>query len=287
MYDTTPLRKIDERLNELEPILKVYFPTGICKANRVNPNLAASHLDIAGCQSGRDTYEFRKNSSILPCRFTQATHRIGGSIYLHCPLLSNEVIKLWKNKYLIVDAKPYIYILNAKKLLFILRSINHSESKITINGIGLHVDILKKYISINIEELIALVPELCIDRLEIFEKCFKTLKKKTMDGSHYYPLCYDNLIWPTFKLFISKCPSYVFAMRLNDRTVQQYVGIKMASVFTGCSESKIKKCLAGIQLRTRDDKGNIYGFFSEKQIASMGVGNEEELIKDDREKKGY
>ena len=38
MYDTTPLKKIDERLNELEPILKVYFPTGICKANRVNPN---------------------------------------------------------------------------------------------------------------------------------------------------------------------------------------------------------------------------------------------------------
>ena len=137
---------------------------------------------------------------------------------MHCPLLSNEVIKLWKNRILIVDAKPYIYILNAKKLLFILRRINHSDTKITINGIDLHVDILKKYISINIEELIALVPELCIDRLEIFEKCLKTLKKKTMNGSHYYPLCNDNLIWPTFKLFISKCPSYVFAVSLNDRT---------------------------------------------------------------------
>lgn len=278
MYDTKPLMKINDRLNELEPILKVYFPHGICKANTINPRLQCSHLDIRGKYTGFDSFEFDDGYEIIPCRFTQAINRIGKAIFLHCPKTSESIIKWNRNRVLIVDAYPFIYILNMKILLKLLKIINETESNILLKGNTLHVDILKMYFSIDLEKLITFVPEVCIDRLEILDKCFKTMNKKTKNGDNYYPICFDNLIWHKFKIFISKCPSYVIIVDVNRKTVERTVGIRQASAVSGCSESKIKKCLAGIQLKTKDTEGNVYGFFSEKQINNMGVKNEEELL---------
>jgi hypothetical protein len=222
MYDTSPLLRIDKRLNELEPVLKVYFP-GICKANTMNSRLAYSHLDIAGRYTGPDTFEFVKNGGdVIPGRLTQAIHRIGGNIYLHCPKLSKEVYKLSRNKVLIVDADPLVYILNAKMLLKVINNINKIESKITINGEDLHVDILNKYNSIDINKLIDLVPDLCIDGIRIYDEYFETKIKKTQVGGHYFPKAKDNLIWSKFKIFISKCPSPVITVNVKNKTVERY-----------------------------------------------------------------
>lgn len=278
------LAKLDRRINELEPILRAYYPeekeyaTNIKKAGS-NIYHGAHLVSMKGFEcyydGVRDGYTcIRFTSSVCYSGYkNEASLIIPNTPYINIPICVAGGLDKWTRLCDIVmvdfSAIKKILILESQKLESFVEACKENPTVIDLDGKKIVLNILNNYITIAIPELYK-IENLILDELSYDGE-------NVTGGYGSFPYFKGELMWNKFKLRPSRVPEVVQCFNLNRYKIVNVSGIAQASEHTGVSESSIKQVLSLRQFTARDKEGNRWVFMTANTQKSLDLDDDKKL----------
>lgn len=280
----TNLSMLDNRLTELEPVLRGYYQKlPHCLAVKADRHLApASHLEIG--ERAYPTYYFDNKFRALRVRFTTSvtysTYRDDtNTLYPNTPYVNLAIadigLQKWAlyNDLIMVDIKDEkrLIVMDARVFKTLASELAKSTSTVNINDRVYILNILNNYCTVPLPEL-AKIDGLIMDDI--------TYDDTTIYGRRgTFPFYDGELTYQYFNLAEKiKLPEEILITNITTKSGTRFVkGIKEVQRITGIGESSIKQVLSGRQATARDAQGNRWIMMNAKTQIRLGITTDDEL----------